>query len=42
VRETVRALDDLGARGIQMFTNVHGVPMSDARFLPIFEALAAQ
>ena len=42
VRETVRALDDLGARGIQMFTNVHGVPMSDARFLPIFEALAAR
>jgi predicted TIM-barrel fold metal-dependent hydrolase len=42
VREAVRALDDLGARGIQMFTNVHGVPMSDARFLPIFEALAAR
>ena len=41
-REAVRALDDLGARGIQMFTNVHGVPMSDARFLPIFEALAAR
>jgi predicted TIM-barrel fold metal-dependent hydrolase len=42
VRETVRALDDLGARGIQMFTNVHGVPMSDARFVPIFAALAAR
>jgi predicted TIM-barrel fold metal-dependent hydrolase len=41
-REAVRAVDDLGARGIQMFTNVHGVPMSDARFLPIFEALAAR
>ena len=41
-REAVRALDDLGARGIQMFTNVHGVPMSDARFLPIFEALTAR
>src|SRR6185503_3466929 len=41
-REAVRALDDLGARGIQMFTNVHGVPMSDARFVPIFEALAAR
>jgi aminocarboxymuconate-semialdehyde decarboxylase len=42
VREAVRAVDDLGARGIQMFTNVHGVPMSDARFVPIFEALAAR
>jgi predicted TIM-barrel fold metal-dependent hydrolase len=41
-REAIRALDDLGARGIQMFTNVHGVPMSDARFVPIFEALAAR
>jgi aminocarboxymuconate-semialdehyde decarboxylase len=41
-REAVRALDDLGARGIQMFTNVHGVPMSAARFLPIFEALTAR
>jgi uncharacterized protein len=41
-REAIRALDDLGARGIQMFTNVHGVPMSDARFVPVFEALAAR
>jgi aminocarboxymuconate-semialdehyde decarboxylase len=41
-REAVRAIDALGARGIQMFTNMRGVPMSDARFLPIFEALAAR
>jgi aminocarboxymuconate-semialdehyde decarboxylase len=41
-REAVRAIDDLGARGIQMFTNVRGVPMSDARYLPIFEALASR
>jgi predicted TIM-barrel fold metal-dependent hydrolase len=41
-REAMRALDHLGARGIQMFTNVHGVPMSDGRFLPIFEALATR
>jgi predicted TIM-barrel fold metal-dependent hydrolase len=40
--EAIRAIDDLGARGIQMFTNVHGKPMSDARYLPIFEALAAR
>jgi uncharacterized protein len=42
VREAVRAMDDLGARGIQMFTNVHGAPMSDPVYLPIFEALAAR
>jgi predicted TIM-barrel fold metal-dependent hydrolase len=41
-REAVRAIDSLGARGIQMFTNVRGVPMSDPRYLPIFEALAAR
>ena len=41
-REATRAIDELGARGIQMFTNVRGVPMSDARYLPIFEALAAR
>ena len=29
-REAVRALDQLGARGIQMFTNVHGVPIVGA------------
>ena len=42
VREVVRAIDDLGARGVQMFTNVRGVPMSDARYLPIFEAVVAR
>ena len=41
-REAVRAIDQLGARGIQMFTNVHGVPMSAPQFLPIFEALASR
>jgi predicted TIM-barrel fold metal-dependent hydrolase len=40
--EATRAIDELGARGIQMFTNVRGVPMSDARFLPIFEVLAGR
>jgi aminocarboxymuconate-semialdehyde decarboxylase len=41
-REAVRALDQLGARGIQMFTNVHGTPITAPRYLPIFEALAAR
>jgi uncharacterized protein len=42
VREASRAIDELGARGIQMFTNVRGVPMSDERYLPIFELMAAR
>jgi predicted TIM-barrel fold metal-dependent hydrolase len=42
VREAVRAVEDLGARGIQMFTNVHGTPISAPAYLPIFEALAAR
>jgi predicted TIM-barrel fold metal-dependent hydrolase len=42
VREAVRAVDDLGARGIQILTNVHGRPLSDPVYLPIFEALAAR
>ena len=42
VREAIRAIDDLGARGIQMFTNVHGTPISAPQFLPIFETLAAR
>lgn len=42
VREAVRAIDDLGARGVQMFTNVHGTPISAPAYLPIFEALAAR
>src|SRR5437867_3197787 len=42
VREAVRAIDELGARGIQIFTNVHGTPISAPRYLPIFEALAAR
>jgi hypothetical protein len=42
VREAIRAIDTLGARGIQMFTNVHGTPISAPQFLPIFETLAAR
>ena len=41
-REAVRAIDDLGARGIQMCTNVQGTPISAPAYLPIFEALAAR
>src|SRR6266851_795133 len=39
-REASRAIDELGARGIQMFTNVRGAPMSAPAYLPVFETLA--
>ena len=34
--------DVLGARGIQIYTNVLGRPVSDPRYRPIFEAMAAR
>src|SRR5262249_15476126 len=41
VAEARRAIDQLGARGIQMFTNVLGKPIVEAEFLPLFETMAA-
>jgi predicted TIM-barrel fold metal-dependent hydrolase len=41
LRETRRAVDELGARGIQIFSNVLGKPMVAPEFLPLFEAMAA-
>lgn len=41
VIETRRAVDDLGARGIQIFSNVQGKPVSAPEFLPIFETMAS-
>jgi uncharacterized protein len=41
LRELRRAVDDLGARGFQLFTNVAGKPISTPELLPIFEAMAA-
>jgi predicted TIM-barrel fold metal-dependent hydrolase len=40
LRELHRAIADLGARGIQVFTNVGGKPIVAAEFLPLFEAMA--
>jgi predicted TIM-barrel fold metal-dependent hydrolase len=40
-RELRRAVDDLGARGFQMFSNVLGKPIVAPEFLPLFEAMAA-
>jgi predicted TIM-barrel fold metal-dependent hydrolase len=41
LRELRRAVDDLGARGFQLFTNVAGKPISTPELLPVFEAMAA-
>jgi aminocarboxymuconate-semialdehyde decarboxylase len=38
-RELHRAVDDLGARGFQMFSNIRGRPISAPEFLPLFEAM---
>ena len=40
--ELEHAHDVLGARGIQIYTNVLGRPVSDPRYRPIFEAMAAR
>jgi predicted TIM-barrel fold metal-dependent hydrolase len=39
--EIDRAIGALGARGIQLFTNVAGTPLSNAEFRPIFQRMAA-
>lgn len=39
--ELTRAVEGLGARGIQMFTNVNGRPLDEPGYRPIFEAMAA-
>jgi len=38
--EARRAINDLGARGIQIFTQVAGRPLDEATFQPIFATLA--
>ncbi len=40
VREADRAVRDLNARGVQVFTNIHGKPLSAPEFYPIFETMA--
>jgi aminocarboxymuconate-semialdehyde decarboxylase len=39
--ETDRAVRDLGARGIQLFTNACGTPIVAPPYLPLFEQMAA-
>ena len=38
--EADRAISELGARGVQVFTNVLGKPLSAPEFLPVFETMA--
>lgn len=40
MREMDRAIRELGARGIQIFTSVGGRPIVAPEFLPLFEAMA--
>lgn len=39
--EIRRAVDDLGARGIQLFSNINGQPLDAPQFLTLFEMMAA-
>ena len=40
ILEARRAVKDLGARGIQIFTNIAGKPLDDPAYFPVFDALA--
>ena len=42
VIEATRACDELGAVGVQIFTNAAGRPMSDPVFLPLFDEMASR
>jgi uncharacterized protein len=40
VREIERAIGELGASGIQLFTNVSGKPLDEPEFAPVFDYMA--
>ncbi|MGH6989101.1 MAG: amidohydrolase family protein [Stellaceae bacterium] len=40
IAEIERAIEKMGARGIQIFTNVNGRPLDDPEFAPIFARMA--
>jgi aminocarboxymuconate-semialdehyde decarboxylase len=40
LKEIDRAIADLGARGIQIYTDVKGQPLDDPKFAPVFAAMA--
>jgi predicted TIM-barrel fold metal-dependent hydrolase len=39
LKEIDRSINELGAKGIQIFTNMNGRPMDDPEFYPIFETM---
>ncbi|MEN3377178.1 MAG: hypothetical protein V7604_2533, partial [Hyphomicrobiales bacterium] len=41
LKEAERAITTLGARGIQVFTNIAGHPLDEERFAPVFALMAA-
>ena len=41
LREMDRAIGELGAKGIQIFTNVNGRPLDEEEFYPIFERMVS-
>ena len=41
MRETERAVGELGARGIQMFSNINGKPLDRPEYLVLFDRMAA-
>src|SRR5262249_8018964 len=42
IKEALRAVNDLGAGGIHLFTNVNGKPLDEPEFQPLFDELARQ
>jgi uncharacterized protein len=40
MRELARAIEQLGARGVQLFSNVNGKPLDAPEFAPLFAAMA--
>jgi predicted TIM-barrel fold metal-dependent hydrolase len=40
IAEAERAITTLGAKGVQIFTNIAGHPLDEPRFAPFFEAMA--
>ena len=42
ISELHRAVRDLGARGIQIYTNVSGKPLDNPEYAPLFDAMATE
>lgn len=42
LQEMDRAINELGARGVQILTSVNGRPLDDPEFFPLFEAMAVK